>query len=245
MPEDRFSPGPASRLACAFITACEISFVKDMCLLCAVFAVTAAYALYSGTYREKSTRRSFAAAQLFLALIWLTVPWSVQGNILWSWGGFAVSREGLVLAFRVTLKCGIILMFFQTMLSGISIEEFAAALQRLRVPKKGVYLLAVMMRYIFSTWEEVDTLREAAKLRGFQSKMSMHAYRTIASLLALTLVHSLERAARVWEAMQLRGFSGKWHSLDYTAPGQNPIPFLCTLSCIWAGIAAAAIWLRP
>ena len=60
---------------------------------------------------------------------------------------------------------------------------------------------------------EWRTLHDAARLRGFAPRTSMHCYRTIGYLLGMTFVRGLDRAARVSEAMLLRGFSGRFTSL--------------------------------
>jgi cobalt/nickel transport system permease protein len=51
------------------------------------------------------------------------------------------------------------------------------------------------------------------KIRGFQPRTNLHTYRSYAYLAAMLLVHSHDRADRVYQAMLCRGFHGKFYSL--------------------------------
>ena len=76
----------------------------------------------------------------------------------------------------------------------------------------------------------------AARLRGFRPRSSMHTYRTLASLLGLLLVRSYERAQRTREAMLLRGFAGRFHSVARFSVGAPDLAFALGLLCCLAGI---------
>ena len=56
-------------------------------------------------------------------------------------------------------------------------------------------------------------LHGAARLRGFAPKTNMHTYRTFGNMLGMVFVHSFDRSVRVYEAMILRGFSGRFQSV--------------------------------
>ena len=154
--------------------------------------------------------RRLAIANLFIAFLWLTVPWSVPGTPILSLGPLHLTQEGLFLAGMVTLKCNAILLTFLALTSGLSLPVIGCALERLRVPARLVYLFLFTCRYIHVIKTEWQKLQTAAALRGFVPRTSLHAYRTIANHLGLTVIHSMDRAARIYEAMLLRGFDGKF-----------------------------------
>lgn len=58
----------------------------------------------------------------------------------------------------------------------------------------------------------------AARVRA---KTNMHTYRTFGNMLGMVFVHSFDRSVRVYEAMILRGFSGRF-SVRGRFPGHIP-----------------------
>lgn len=213
------------RLAAALAAALAFSCLGNVPVLAAWLAAAASWALACGVFRSRAALSCLAAANVFLALIWLTVPWSVPGEAVFSAGCFTVSREGVLFALRVTLKCWTILLVFQGMTHGLLPEHLWAALCRLRLPAKLVFLCSLLHRYVGTVRGEWQRLRTAAALRGFRAKMSLHSYRTLAGMLALTLINAIDRGERVWEAMCLRGFSGDWHPLSESPDGKHDAVF--------------------
>jgi len=54
------------------------------------------------------------------------------------------------------------------------------------------------------------------KVRGFKAGMNIHTYRSLANLVGLLLIRSLDRADRVHAAMLCRGYKGHfWLTNDF------------------------------
>lgn len=68
-------------------------------------------------------------------------------------------------------------------------------------------------RYLHVIADEWHKLHVASRLRGFAPKTNMHTYRTFGNMLGMVFVHSFDRSVRVYEAMILRGFSGRFQSV--------------------------------
>jgi cobalt/nickel transport system permease protein len=69
-------------------------------------------------------------------------------------------------------------------------------------------------------------LARAAKLRCFRPGTNLHTYRTYGHLFGMTLVKSWNRAERVGQGMLLRGFHGRFYSLDEQIMAKGDLIFL-------------------
>ena len=142
----------------------------------------------------------------------------------------------------MTLKSNAVVCAFLALIATMPPSEFGHALERLRCPRKLVFLFLFTGRYVHLLAEEWRTLMTAARLRGFRPRSDMHTYRTFASLLGLLLVRSHERARRTREAMLLRGFAGRFHSVARFSVGPLDIAFslgllLCLAGILWTEYA--------
>lgn len=97
-------------------------------------------------------------------------------------------------------------------------EQLLITLRRLRVPAVIVAILAFMYRYVFVVWDELDKLRVARKVRSFGSGSLWFRWKTLASMLGILLIRSLNRAERIHGAMLLRGWDGEVRRLDDEVP---------------------------
>jgi cobalt/nickel transport system permease protein len=150
----------------------------------------------------------------FILFLWLVVPLTFPGKPLIHLGPFTATWEGLLTAARITLKSNAILLAFIAMVATCTVATLGAAMARMRVPEKIVYLLLMSYRYVFVIETEYHRLARSAAVRGFQPSTSMHTYRTVAYLIGMLFVRASLRAERVYKAMLCRGFSGKFHSLQ-------------------------------
>lgn len=182
--------------------------------------------------------KAFFAANFFVLFLWATLPLTVPGEPLASVGFLVLSREGAALALSATFRCNAILLCFLALVSDLSLAQIGCSLERLRVPPKLVFLFLFTCRYIHVIGDEWRRLQTAARLRGFVPKTSMHTYRTIGNMLGLTVINSLARARRVYEAMLLRGFNGNFHTLaelrGASAGSAFPLLFFLILFCLLA-----------
>ncbi len=202
---------PRTLLAAAAGSAFCFSFVRSLAAACACLAFAALLA----ALRRLSPRfllQRLAAANVFIAFLWLSIPLSVPGDALAAFGPFSWTAEGVRLALLVTLKCNAVLLSFLALVSPVSLPRLGCALERLRVPPKLVFLLLFAWRHIHAVRGEYRRLQTAAALRGFVPRNSIHTYRTVGNMLGLTLVNAIGRSRRVYEAMLLRGFAGHFRT---------------------------------
>lgn len=173
------------------------------------------------------------AVNTFTLFLWLTVPFFSGGESLPVWGSVTISRSGVALAAQVTVKANAMLFLFLALAASMDFPTLGHALARLRVPSKLVFLFLFTYRYVHVIADEWGRLRTAARLRGFRPRTDRHSYRTIGNMLGMVFVRSSERAVRVYEAMLLRGFSGRFHSVAvFRACPRDLVFALAALLCL-------------
>ncbi|MCF6291643.1 MAG: cobalt ECF transporter T component CbiQ [Desulfobacterales bacterium] len=168
----------------------------------------------------------------FIAFLWLTLPLTYPGDALARLGPISISRQGVELAALITIKANAIILVFITLLATSTVAELGRGLEGLRLPNKLCLLLLFSYRYIFVISREYQRLARAARLRCFRPGTNLHTYRTYGHLFGMTLVKSWNRAARVEQAMLLRGFDGRFYSLDEPMMTRSDLILLFTIMAV-------------
>ncbi len=166
----------------------------------------------------------------FLIMIWIFLPLTFSKDIMAHYGWLTISRAGIVLSAGITLKSAAILLIFTALITTMPLASIGAALHRLKVPDKMVFLLLMTYRYIAVIQEEYQRLLRAARFRGFCPGTNIHSYRTYAYLAGMLFVRASHRADRVYQAMLCRGFNQKFHTLDVYAPYGLNFVFFCAMA---------------
>ncbi|MCL6621219.1 MAG: cobalt ECF transporter T component CbiQ [Syntrophobacterales bacterium] len=180
----------------------------------------------------------------FVVFLWLVLPLTYPGEVLWRWGWLAATREGLAAAGLITLKSNAILLGLIALAATVPIVDLGQALHRLRLPDKLCHLLLFTYRYLYVFEEEYQRLVTAMKIRGFRPRTDLHTYRSYAYLAAMLLVRSYDRSERVYQAMLCRGFRGRFYSLkEFSWQRRDRIFF--TLSGLGLLGVAGVEWLLP
>ena len=149
----------------------------------------------------------------FIFFLWLVLPVTYPGEVVWRLGPLAVTREGLIYTGLITLKSNTIIIALIALIATIPVITLGQALQTLRLPDKLCHLLLFTYRYLHVFEQEFQRLVQAMKIRGFHPGTNLHTYRSYAYLAAMLLVRSYDRADRVFQAMLCRGFKGTFYSL--------------------------------
>ena len=177
--------------------------------------------------------RRLAVVNVFIAFLWLTVPLTSGGDVIAAWGPLEVSRAGVLLTLLVTIKSNAIVMTFLALVATMDSPTIGYALERLRFPSKLVFLFLFTYRYLHVIADEWHKLHGAARLRGFAPKTNMHTYRTFGNMLGMVFVHSFDRSVGVYEAMILRGFSGRFQSVTaFRATSRDAVFAVAAFACM-------------
>lgn len=207
---------PRARLIAGFLLCGLIAFLQRpeaawMALLFGAVAVCAARLPWSGLWPR------LLALNVFMGMLFVVLPWSVPGEVVWPWGPFAYSKEGVALALLITCKGNAMMLLLSAWISTMDTASLGHALQHLRVPDKLVHLLIFTVRYLEVFHREQRRLWRAAKVRGFVPRANRHTYRTLARLVGMLLFRSLERSEKVLAAMKARGYRGQFYLLRHFA----------------------------
>jgi cobalt/nickel transport system permease protein len=149
----------------------------------------------------------------FIFFLWLVLPLTYPGEVVWGLGPLTVTRQGLLFTGLITLKSNAIIIGLIALIATVPVVTLGQAMHNLRFPDKLCHLLLFTYRYLYVFEQEFRRLVQAMKIRGFQPRSNLHTYRSYAYLAAMLLVRSYDRADRVYQAMICRGFHGTFYSL--------------------------------
>ena len=203
---------PRARIVAAAIWSVAVALVQALGALIGAMAIAALLLMLARAHTWRVLAR-LALVNVFIAALWLFLPWSVPGTAVWSIGPLTITREGLLTATAITLRSNAIVCGCIALLSTLHLPEFAQALLALRVPQKLVAITWACIHFLHVVHDEYLRLLAAVRLRGFVFHTSLHTYRTAGNMAGLLLVRSDDRAERVRDAMLCRGFDGRIRSL--------------------------------
>jgi cobalt/nickel transport system permease protein len=124
-----------------------------------------------------------------------------------------IYKEGLRLALSITVKANSALLSMSALLSTIPFIELFNALEDLKFPRKLLLLVHFTFRYAHVIAAEAERIYRSMMLRGFAHRFNLNTLKGYGILLGMVFVKSYRRADRVMQAMELRGFDGRFFSL--------------------------------
>ncbi len=194
----------------AVVCMLAVSGIQGLGAGLAALAFALVLTLAAGIRIKSAFFRLVPANVFFLSLalvLGLSYPGPVMTGIPW------IRPNGLELALRIAVKGNTLLLVFLALVCTTSVPALSHALQALGVPRKLTLLLALTHRQVFLVFAEFQRLHRAALARCFSPRCSLHAWKTYGVLFGQTLLRSLSRAERIYGAMLLRGFAGRFHTL--------------------------------
>lgn len=148
-----------------------------------------------------------------IIFLWVFLPFTYKGESLFTLGPFVGTKEGVLYASQITVKCNAILLVMVALLSTTPISTLGHAMGQLSFPDKLTHLFLFTYRYIHVIFQEYNRLINAMRIRGFIPGTNLHTYRSYAYLVGMLLVRSYDRAERIHKAMLCRGFHGRYYTL--------------------------------
>ncbi len=162
----------------------------------------------------------------FVAFLWVTLPLTYPGPSISELGPLRFSEPGVLLAAMITIKANAIVLLLIALLATSTVADIGYGLERLKLSGKLCLLLLFSYRYVSVIHQEYQRLARAARLRCFTPGTNLHTYRTYGYLFGMTLLKSWLRAERVQQAMALRGFNGRFHSINQHTINRGDLGFL-------------------
>lgn len=230
---------PRIRVITATTYCFVVAFSDQFPVLLLALAISSVLIISAGLGLKDVGKRLVLVNGLILFL-WVAVPPTFGGQPLVEIGPLSVSRAGVMLAARITLKSNAILLAIIALVATMTFATLGYALKQLRVPQKIIHLLLMNYRYIFVLEQEYQRLIRAARIRGFRPKTNLHTYRTYAYVIGMLLIRATARAQRVHQAMLCRGFKGTFYSLQEFKADTAGLAF----SVLMAGIILVLVWVE-
>ncbi len=174
----------------------------------------------------RSLRRLLAMSG-FLAMFLLIMPLTAvphPGDFLLTFSGIDFLRfnlRGLSLALAIVGKACAVALLMEPLLATASLPRTVEGLTRLGVPEKVGQMILLAHRYIFVFLEEARRMATGMQVRGFQRRTSMQTLRVMGNYLGMLFVRSFERTHRVYDAMQARGYQGRFPAPAYFSVGKS------------------------
>lgn len=176
------------------------------------------------------------AAQAVLLPCLVILPFALSGET-WSVGPLHFSQDGVRMAALLYLRALAILTLGLAVVYSTPMVVLIHTLQRFRLPRPFVVITLLTYRYLFTLWWELTRVRWALATRGFRPRGTLRSHRTLANVVGVSLVRSLERTERIHSALQCRGFEGRLHTLHRFH--SEPADWLKAASC--AGVAVLLV----
>lgn len=230
---------PRAKLAAAFLFSLLVSQSNQFATITLALAAGAGCLAISGLPPKHIVKRA-AAVNIFVAFLWLFLPWSLAPDSFRP----AYNPDGMLLALRISGKVNAIFCVVLALLSTSSINALLHALNHLYMPRKLVVLFMLFHRYVHLLQEEASRLQQAMKARCFRPRANLHTWRSLANLAGMLLVRAYDRAIRVHQAMLCRGFRGTYWILDHFAWGRADTRFALLSAGLLSGLAGLEIWSR-
>jgi len=157
--------------------------------------------------------RRLVPVNMMILFLWFFLPFTTEGKPLFNIGPLAVTHEGLIYAFRISIKSNAMMLMLISLIASTPIFTLGHAMLELKMPKKLVHLFFFTYRYIYVMDKEYIRLINAIKMRGFRPGTNLHTYRTFAYIIGMLLIKSFDRMQRVRNAMLCRGFKGNFYTI--------------------------------
>jgi cobalt/nickel transport system permease protein len=192
----------------------------------------------AGSLPARLIVRRLGAVHLFLLPCFAILPFTFGGESV-ALGPLQVSEAGLRTAATLYFRAVAAVTLSLALVYSTPMFVLLQALQRLRTPRVLVLTALLTYRYTFTLWWEVSRVRGALATRGYRNRAALSSYRTLANVLGLTFLRSLERTERIQRAMQCRGYQGEMRSLHSFAAGRSD--YVKTLGAALAALGLLAL----
>ncbi len=217
------------------------SFVRDLVMLLAMIAVTAAVYIISRLPVSFMLRR-LRYPSFFLLVVVLVLPFVSGQTILMSLGPLDLRQEGLLSVLLIAIRFLSILTIGLVLFGTAPFLNTIKAMRALGLPAIMADMVLLSFRYLHEIGSDLRKMQIAAKLRGFHhQRFSLRSLSVPAWLSGSILVHSYERSEWVYKAMLLRGYGHAGRTQYEFQIHTRDIVILVILLIVAAGFVAGDV----
>lgn len=160
------------------------------------------------------------------------------------WGRYNLTWEQLFYHFNITLKYFVVIPAALLFIVTTHPSEFAASLNKIKVPYKISYSIALAFRYIPDIQRDFRTIAHAQQARGIdlsRNEKLGKRLKNFASILSPLILSSIERIEVVTNTLELRGFGKHKKRTWYSGRPFQRLDYWTLV--ISVGIAVLALWI--
>jgi cobalt/nickel transport system permease protein len=197
---------PRCKLIGFIVLIFAFSFVRNLSMLLAMVAVTAAIYLISRLPVSFILGR-LRYPSLFLLVVVLVLPFVSGQTIVMSLGPIDLRQEGMLAVFTIAIRFLSILTVGLVLFGTTPFLTTIKAMRALGLPAIMADMVLLSFRYLHEIGDDLQRMQTSMKLRGFhRDRFSLRGLLIPAWLGGSLLVHSYERSEWVYKAMILRGY---------------------------------------
>jgi cobalt/nickel transport system permease protein len=220
------------------LSAPKTSFSILVCYAAGPFAI-----LVTGRIPLKFVFRHILVVSPFVLVLALTCPFYDRStaDVLfgpWSWQ----TTTGWLRCWTILGKFVVTMMALIALVSTTRFSELLNGLQKLGVPRILTVQLGFLYRYIFVLIDKAHHILQARDGRRMRSLGVKAEMKTAAAMLGSLFVRSIDSAERINTAMEARGFTGKWRTLESSHIARVDLVFAFASACF---IICTYIFLTP
>ncbi|MCP4454510.1 MAG: cobalt ECF transporter T component CbiQ [Planctomycetes bacterium] len=149
----------------------------------------------------------------FILVLAMTSLWYDRSPATILFGPFQWhSTVGWLKCLTLTLKFAGSMLALVALISTTRFSDLLRVLQHWHVPEILVIQLGFLYRYIFVLIDKAHHTIQARAMRTLRRQTVAQEWRIGTAMIGSVLVQSLDTATQITQAMEARGFSGRWHS---------------------------------
>jgi cobalt/nickel transport system permease protein len=199
---------PRTRLVCVLLMVLAIALTPNgNWWTWSIYGIGIAIAVLISKVNLSILFKRLALESAFLGVLLVGNLFHNTGEILWQWGWFKISTQGLIIVGSVGCKTILSLILLNVLTLTTSIPSLLQALVSLKTPPLLVAILASMYRYIEILIEESNSMRRAAMSRNLLNNKRWQRL-IIGNAIGGLFIRTYERGERVYLAMLSRGYRG-------------------------------------
>lgn len=119
-------------------------------------------------------------------------------------------------ALNIYLRTNMIILFNLLLFSHSNGYDVIRALNELRFPTKFVSSVYFTLKMIQTLSDELKTIKQTLRARGFRASSSIFAYETYGNIFGHIFVKSIKKADAMQDSFNLRGFHGRIYLINNT-----------------------------
>ncbi len=122
-------------------------------------------------------------------------------------------RDGnkIEVSILISVRSILSILLLLVLVSTTRFDRIIKTLEKWRIPAVLLTILSFMYRYIFLLVDEIEKMARSVRLRSAH-KHKYLIFRSYISMAGMLFIKSFDRAERVFQAMEMRGYSGNWKS---------------------------------